>query len=94
MKYVESWWVEELPNRIFHLLINTTKKWLEFRRFSDVEYRIIEFLDSEDLTIPEFLPKDVKFVCTETQDGNQISFYWIPIEKDYIKKRKFILSSD
>lgn len=104
MKHVESWWVEELPNGIYHLLINTDERWIDFSRISDTQFLIgehdygkntFEDFKSKILNIPNFLPKnDNIYICTEQQNKDQISFYWIPIEKNYIKNRKIIFKSD
>ena len=98
MKHVESWWVEELPNGVFHLLINTTERWMYFERMLDTHYRISknEKEDFEDLIIPEFLPKEKnkRYIPCELQNKDQISFYWIPYDRDSIKTRKIILKSD
>lgn len=103
MKHVESWWVEELPNGVYHLLINTNERWLDYDTASDTIFFIgedtgsgsYEEYESRILRIPKFLPENDKiYVCTEQQNKDQISFYWIPIEKDYIKNKKIILQSN
>ena len=89
-----------LPNGIFHLLINTKDKWMDFYAYNDTEFLIgedvedIEELKLRMLYIPKFLPKNIRFIQTEMQDKDQISFYWIPYTKDYIKNRNIILSSN
>ena len=37
-KYVESYWAEELPNGVIHLLINCTQKEIYYHAYTDTSF--------------------------------------------------------
>ncbi len=99
-KYVESYWAEELPNGVIHLLINTTERWLAYQALSDTQFIIGEDLESwlhdDILTVEKFLPEIEKgmYMRTSMQEKDQISFYWIPYKFAERKLRKVLLESE
>lgn len=94
MKIVESWWVEELPNGVFYLSINTSERWMSYEEFSNYKIRIYSEEGFFDLELEEFLPKiDGLYIRTSMQNKDQISIYYIPYEREFIKNKKIILSS-
>lgn len=104
MKYVESYWAEELPNGVIHLLINCTQREIYYHAFSDTTFLIAgteeEYEDwsgnNVTLTIDDFLPqnKDIIYIRTSVKEKDQLSFYWIPFERGKRKNRKILLEND
>ena len=99
-KYIESYWVEELPNGVIHLLINCTQKEIYFHAYSEHTFLICgteeEFEDFNlDLVfdVPEMIDftKDTLYIQTTTKNKEQLSFYYIPYQKEWIKQRKFLV---
>lgn len=98
---VESWWIEELPNGVFHLLINTKIRWVKYHQISDEMYEIgsendeetQEEFESRVLEIPEFLPKieNGVYLTSSQQNKDQISFYWMPYPFEWSKRENKIL---
>ncbi len=98
-KYVESYWAEELPNGVVHLLINTTERWLYYHAFSNTQFLIAEneedWKDEDVLTIEPFVPEmeDGMYIRTSVVNKDQISFYWIPRKYNDRKSNKELLNS-
>lgn len=102
MRYVESYWAEELPNGVIHLLINCSQREIHYHAFSDTTYLIAGTEEEYEnwsgdnliLSIDDFLPKnkDVTYIMTSMKEKEQLSFYWIPYEKDFRKKSKELLN--
>lgn len=95
MKYIESYWVEKLPNGVIHLLINTTQREIYFHSFSDEQFLIAgtkEECDNWDesvlLNTEKFLPNtpDTTYVLSQMKEKDQVSFYWIPYNKETRKE--------
>lgn len=102
-KYIESCWVEELPNGVIHLLINCTQREIYYHSMNDTMYLIAgteeEFHrgDTEFVfELPKFLPEDKAwlYIQTHMKEKEQISFYWIPYEKEWVENRKFLINND
>jgi len=95
---VESWWLELLPNGTYHLLINTKERWMYYHRMNDETFQIGEDIEGESqeeweskiLEIPKFLPeiKNGTYIRSVSQEKDQISFYWMPYDFNWIKLRK------
>jgi len=89
-KYVTSWGVYKLPNGIYQLIFNTTKKWIKYHRYSATEY--LFWIDGkEDVQeIPEFLPNvgGISYQIADSQNKDQITFYFIPFRKNWLKQGK------
>lgn len=89
-KYVESYWITEHESGIFHLMFNTTERWMSYHRYSDTKYcfgyglkkigETEEEADGEDFEIEEFLPKDKSYLPTVIQEKDQISWWFIPYD--------------
>lgn len=97
MKYVESYWIEEMPNGVFHLLINTSERWVYFQIADKYTINIwrdeSELWDATDieLKVKEFLPKiEGVFVASSYQEKDQIGVYYIPHLRENLKNRKYI----
>lgn len=104
--YVESYWVEELPNGVIHLLINCKDRGFDYWMLNDYQIVIAKNEDEMHgdismgydrlkLTIPEFLPydsDDLMYIVSVSIEDEQLSFYYIPYyKKEWIKNRKFII---
>lgn len=100
-KYVENWWVEELPNGVIHLLINCTERGVYFHAMSDYEFLIAgteeEAMDSFkecSLSLEPFLPEGTwLWLQTVMLEKDQLSFYYIPYERGWNRNRKIIKES-
>lgn len=95
-KYVENYWVEELPNGVIHLLINLTQPEIYFHSYSDYNFLIAGTEEEYDnsgpecvLTVEVFLPeiKDGLYITTSAHNKDQLSFYYIPYKREWIKTR-------
>jgi len=102
MKYVESYWAEELPNGVIHLLINCTQREIYYHAFMDNEFLIAGTKKEYDkwtsefiLKTEKFLPnnKDVIYNMSSMKEKDQLSFFWIPFERGKFKNRKILISS-
>lgn len=101
-KYVESWWVEELPNGVIHLLINCTQREIYFHAFSDYQFIIAGSEDEYDnyvddciFSVSSFLPAEKAWIWLQTSMKNkdQISFYYIPYQRGWNRERKILIES-
>ena len=98
-KYVESYWAEELPNGVIHLLINITERWLQHHAYSNRHFLISKSLDDwqddEILNIEEFVPEldGGIYIKTSVVEKDQISFYFIPRYFNDRKNNKELLNS-
>jgi hypothetical protein len=92
-KYIESTWVKLLPNGVYQLCFNTTERWLNYHNYNDHEFSFgqNEDEDNHDVTyhqITEFLPRDnndIIWLTSSNQNKDQITFYYIPFDKNWIK---------
>lgn len=87
MKYIKSYWAEELPNGVIHMLINCTQREIYFHTFTDEWFLICgteeEYDNMEEncyLKTDKFIPdnKDVIYLRSSMKEKDQISFFWIP----------------
>ena len=98
-KYVSSWFVNKLPNGIYQLIFNTTEKWLGYHRYNNTEYQIGygDFEEEEESNtiqqIPPFLPEveGIDYQIADSQNKDQITFYFIPFRKNWLKQGKIQL---
>lgn len=102
-KYVESYWAEELPNGVIHLLINCTQREIYYHSFMDNQFLIAGTQEEYDnwtndviLNTEKFLPEIDKglYLQTSMKEKDQISFYWIPRYFEDRKKRKILIESN
>lgn len=103
-KYVESYWAEELPNGVIHLLINTSERWLAYQVLNDISFLITSTEEEAEnwgdptciLEVPEFLSniEEGMYIRTSMQEKDQISIYWIPyFYKDRKNSKKIIMNT-
>jgi len=98
-KIVENYWIEELPNGVIHLLINCTQREIYYHAFNDTEFLITPTLEeydnytSSDIFKPELtIPREngVIWIQTEQKNKEQLSFYYIPYKKEWLKSKKYL----
>lgn len=101
--YVESYNAYELQNGVIVLQINCNQREIYFHRYTDEQYLICgteeEFESIDDkfiLNTKKFIDrldrgKSLIYICAETKEKDQISFYYIPYEKDFRKTMKNLL---
>lgn len=92
-KYVESWFVTEYPNGVFHVIFNVNSGCVKGWAFNDTSYGFDdEDFDSgisEIIDIPKFLPNiDGIFVRSQYQEKDQIVFVYNPVFKAWFKTRQ------
>ena len=79
---VDSYSVSKYESGIVQLLINTKDKWVDYgplQTGDDIPYINID--DTYILQVPELTHNTIfKTVVTETQNKDQISFYFLPYE--------------
>ena len=93
MKKITNWVVDLLPNGVYTLTVNTSERWVEYNMYNDTWFLI----DNEELKIPSFLPGNRTFwLRSSSQNKDQIFFYWIPFEREWIKDNsvKLILKNE
>lgn len=104
MKYIESYWAEELPNGVIHLLINCSQREIYFHAYSDIsfliagseeEYENGGWGDSECiLELDPFVPenKNITYIRSGMKEKDQISFFWIPFDRKQRNNKTLIQS--
>lgn len=95
-KYVSSWFVNKLPNGIYQLIFNTTEKWIKYHRYNNTTYTFDTNYheDIQDVQeIPEFLSnvEGISYQIADSQNKDQITFYFIPFRKNWVKQGKIQL---
>ncbi len=97
MKYVENYWVEELPNGVIHLLINCTQREIYFHNYSDYGFVICGSEEEYDdwgkdclLKTKSFLPilEEGIYLVSSHKEKDQISYYYIPHMREWVKTKK------
>ncbi len=92
--YVEDYFVQKFPSGIYHLMFNTTERWLPFHRYNNELYEIGPADGDHYQEIPEgLIPDDGKFQVLTQQCKDQISFYFIPTDMVFRAGEKVIYSS-
>ena len=81
MQHINSYFIEKYQSDIVHLLFNTKDRWMPYHQLSDHWYHIGEscrenFVEIAKEDLP--LDKENHYLKVETQEKDQISFYWIP----------------
>jgi len=92
-KYITSWGVYKLPNGIYQLIFNTTKKWIKYHRYNNTTYSFDAHYheDLQDVQeVSEFLPNvgGISYQIADSQNKDQITFYFIPFRKNWLKQGK------
>lgn len=83
---IENHWIRRYSSGIIHLLINTQDKWLPWHRWRDLHYEVtfgedLEYTEELVLTKEQLgLDPDTRYLCTECQEKDQMSYYYIPFE--------------
>lgn len=100
-KHVWSWFVHEDANGVYHLTFNLSGKDLSFHAYSDTEFyfgegREDETLEEHDKCVHEiepFLPQTEgrMFLRGSQRNKDQVTFYYIPFDKNWIKEGKYRL---
>lgn len=91
-KLFENWNVSVLKDEIYVVNIITTSKSIYVGRSSDTTYMLEDAdLDYVQLNIPEFLPKDKKYMYAENIDKFHYQCFYIPYTMEDIKNTKTIL---
>ena len=82
MKEIQSYWIKKYESGIVHLLINTVHKGCYYHRYNDTWYVVSwngEIEEELKITKEELgLEENIMYICTELQEKDQISFYYIP----------------
>jgi hypothetical protein len=102
MKNIENWSVTKYPNGTYQLSITTKDKGVPYHRLNDNTFWIGDFYDDDfsadeidaiTLEIPDFLPMDKRYICTNMCEKSWIYFFWIPFGKEELMGSEEILSS-
>ncbi len=102
-KYVESYWVQEIPNGVIQLVINCTQREIYFHQFGDYEFLIAGTEDEYEnwdrsvvLSISNsFLPKiDGLYLNASMKNKEQLYFFYIPHLRGWNRDKNIILDSD
>ena len=100
-KYVENWWVQELPNGVIELVINCSQREIYYHRMNDYEFIIAgteEEFDSWDksvlFSVSSFLPPiDGMYLYADMKNKDQLSFFYIPHLREWSRNKKILLKS-
>lgn len=102
-KYVESWWVQELPNGVIELVINCTQREIYYHQYGDYDFLIAgtedEFNGLSDgescsFSIPSFLPPiDGIYLHADSKNKDQLYFFYIPHLRVWNRDKKILLES-
>ncbi len=97
-KYVENWWVEELPNGVIKLIINCTQREIYFHQLNNYEFIIAGTEEEYDnwnesvlFSVSNFLPPiDGLYLNTSMKEKDQLYFFYIPHLREWRKNKKNI----
>lgn len=78
MQLIHNHYIKSFESGIIQLIINTTKRWLEYDRISNEKYRISNEEQSNILEVELPLKEGVKYIATSMQEKDQIIFYYLP----------------
>lgn len=100
-RYIESWWVEELPNGVIKLVINCKQKEIYYQRLNDYQFIIAgseeEFNNWEEsvlFSVSEFLPSNKGiYLKADSKNKDQLYFFYIPHLKEWVRNRKILIKS-
>lgn len=88
-KLIESYSINKYESNIIHLIIRTIEKWEDYTRRNNNEYAVFYeddfgliteetrdelFISKDELNIPS------NYICTHTQNKDEIHYFWIPTE--------------
>ena len=98
-KYVDSYWVEELPSGVIKMVINCSQREIWYHRLTDYSFIIAgsesEF-DNWDssviLEVESFLPEvDGIYYKTSMKEKDQLYFFYIPYLYGWRKCSKYLV---
>ena len=98
-KYVDSYWVEELPSGVIKMVINCSQREIWYHMMTDYSFIIAgsesEF-DNWDssviLEVESFLPEvDGIYYKTSMKEKDQLYFFYIPYLYGWRKASKYLL---
>lgn len=101
-KYVENYWVQELPNGVIKLVINCSQREVYYHQYSDYEFTIAGTEDEFDgltdesfsFSVSAFLPEiDGMYLQASMKEKDQLYFFYIPHLKGWHKNKKILLES-
>lgn len=87
---IDSYTIDKYTSGIIHLVIHTSKKWINYDRDCNHSYKLdweedddyyMFRIPKEELTIPS------NYICTHTQNKDEIHYFWTPIELCTNKKK-------
>ena len=100
-KYVENYWVEELPNGVIKLIVNCTQREIYYHQLNNFEFIIAGTQEEYDNW-----EKDVLFECsfslpeikgiylnTSMKEKEQLCFLYVPHLQEWRKNRKILKST-
>ncbi len=97
-KNVTSWFITVTPDGVYQILFNTVEKWMPFHAYNDTQFIIGEEVEGETheewlskiQNVPEFLPeiKDGFYIQSVLQNKDQISVFFRPYYRDWVKEGK------
>jgi hypothetical protein len=88
---VESYFCKLLPNGTYMLTFNTNNRWIDYHCYSDYEFLFGEEKEGNIQQVYEFLPEiDGHYLQSTLQDKDQITVFYTPYYKEYIKESKKI----
>ena len=88
-KYVQSYFIGEHKEGIFSITFNTRIRWMPYKRITNECYFFgpdnkVDDPESEYegkiQEVDKFLPEGKHFLCTQTQEKDQVTFYFLPDE--------------
>lgn len=98
---VEDYWIEELPNGVIHLLFNCNTRHFYHHQF-DYDLYLITENETDDYDEKDIVRVPVKFlnhddvfmyIVASCRDDEQLSYYFIPHQKEWVRNRKIIFNS-
>ena len=85
-KYVNDYWVQKYESGIYHLLFNTSERWLNYHFCGgcDEEMEFEIYRNELEVGVTEyvknFLPTEEQYIKLKYQEKDQISFYFVPFD--------------
>jgi hypothetical protein len=79
-----SYWFTEYSSGIKHLMVNTVNKWIFFDKLDNNKYMFApddtDIVDNSMILDISEIPEMKDHLCIDTQNKDQVSFYWIPLD--------------
>jgi hypothetical protein len=98
-KYIESYWVEELPSGVIKMVINCSQREIWYHQQNDYKFIIAgseEEFDNWDSSVifdvESFLPViDGIYYKTSMKEKDQLYFFYIPYLYEWRRESKYLL---